>query len=199
MPRQVECVQIFDEVRQIDIAWLREEGLLKPNRCIRGWPLGWKGGSRVTVDIDTFLNYLIIKQGFGSGERVTTVLLERRKSNLGKGEVWYFVCPVTGRLCRKLYGIDGSFLSRHAYPKGMYRSQTEPKSDRRLRRFITLHGTLKQPKAEWDFSNRKKYRTHYKGKPTKRYLDYLNRKRKLEALCTRPILAPIRFEIPRFY
>lgn len=195
MPRQSNCVQVFDEVRQIDIAWLRDKGLLKPDRSIRGGYLSWEGGSRVDVDVDTILGFVKIFDGWGVNQTHSTIQLEKRRSNLGRGDVWYFICPVSGRLCRKLYGFNGRFLSRHAFPEAMYRSQTEPKSDRRLRRFITLNGTLKKPKAEWDYSDRIKFRTHYKGNPTKRYRNYLSRQRGLKELLTSPILTPLRLEM----
>jgi len=33
-------------------------------------------------------------------------------SNIGKGVVWFFVCPMTGKKCRKLYLVDTYFTSR---------------------------------------------------------------------------------------
>jgi hypothetical protein len=182
MAKERKCHEIFDEVRQIDIAWLRNEGLLEPGRRVNGWLLSWKCGSRVVIDVDTTSRFLRLTDGFGRDQRSYTVLLEGRPSNLGKGHVWYFVCPVTGRLCRKLYRINGYFFSRYAYPTATYRSRTEPKGDRKLRKYITLNGTIKNPKAEWDFFNRKHYRTTYNGNPTKRYLKYLERTRKIKAL-----------------
>ena len=37
-------------------------------------------------------------------------------SNLGRGNIWYFVCPQTFKRCRVLYGVDGYFGHREASP-----------------------------------------------------------------------------------
>jgi len=45
------------------------------------------------------------------------IYLTSIKSNLGKGNVYYFLCSVTNRKCRVLYLVYGSqyFKSRYAY------------------------------------------------------------------------------------
>jgi hypothetical protein len=50
------------------------------------------------------------------------VYLEGIKSNLGKGTVYYFLCPVSNRKCRVLYLAYGShyFKSRYAYRNRIY-------------------------------------------------------------------------------
>ncbi len=47
------------------------------------------------------------------GDIVQIFTIQYIKSNLGIGDVPYFVCPETGKLCRKLYFIGGSFHSRY--------------------------------------------------------------------------------------
>ena len=48
-------------------------------------------------------------------------------SNLGKGVVWYFICPFTWKRCRKLYLLDERFMHRSALPSEMYECQTQSK------------------------------------------------------------------------
>lgn len=84
--------------------------------------------------------------------------LETRQSNLGRGNVWYIVCPITGQLCRTLYFAGGMFVSRSAIISPIYRSQTESK---------TYRGITPQPDP-WPAG----LRTTYAGKPTKAYLRY---------------------------
>jgi len=52
------------------------------------------------------------------------------RSNLGKGWVYYFICPVTGYNCRKLYLDEGKFKSRIAIKGILYKQQEEPKKQR---------------------------------------------------------------------
>lgn len=61
-----------------------------------------------------------------------TVALRWKRSNLNPASdygYYYFVCPVTGALCRKLYLVDGRFVSRHA-TGALYDTQTKTKSRR---------------------------------------------------------------------
>lgn len=52
-------------------------------------------------------------------------------SHLNNGTGYYlFVCPVTGRSCRKLYLIGGRFVSRFALGKTLYESQTKSRREK---------------------------------------------------------------------
>ncbi|MCK8493572.1 hypothetical protein M0L20_17025 [Spirosoma sp. RP8] len=53
-------------------------------------------------------------------------------SNLGKGKVFYFVCPVTAKRCRKLYLVDGWFVFRYALEDTYYEKQLWSKRYRDL-------------------------------------------------------------------
>jgi hypothetical protein len=172
----------FDEVAQITIGCLRELGYLEPLGRKSGtlsWSRHGQQTSSICLTVDMQEGYVELDYRCRDKPINYRVRLMSIVSNLGKGHIWYFVCPNTGRKCRKLYGIGDYFLSRFAYPAAMYRCQTEPKSDRGFRRFLTLHGTTRNPKAEWDYFNRKRFRTYYNGKPTKKYQKYLERMEKL--------------------
>lgn len=93
-------------------------------------------------------------------------------SNLGKGEHYYFICPSTGKRCRKLYLHSGYFCHRDAFRGMMYESQIVSKKTRDLYKIFdrVYLGD------EVYFERYKKYfKTHYNGKPTKRYLKLENR------------------------
>lgn len=94
------------------------------------------------------------------------VELISRTSNLGKGKIWYFVCPNTEKKCRKLYLQSGYFLHRTA-TKLMYQKQIESKKNRAL---IKIFDAVHIPDDVFTELNKKYFKTHYKGKPTKRYL-----------------------------
>lgn len=103
------------------------------------------------------------------------VELVPRPSNLGKGEVMYFKCPVTGLLCRKLYCIGGMFVHRKAYRGILYEKQTQSHSNRSLDYsvFMQIEELERQIYS-------KCFRQTYAGKPTKRYEQILKKLKRLE-------------------
>lgn len=83
------------------------------------------------------------------------------------GVVWFFICPVTGKRCRKLHFINGRYVHASRI-KGYYRNNkpawyTESK----------FNDILKLKQAAMDSEKligSKHFKTHYAGKPTKRFL-----------------------------
>ena len=45
-------------------------------------------------------------------------------SNIGRGVVWFFLCPQTSKRCRKIYLLRERFLHREAFTGCMYEIQT---------------------------------------------------------------------------
>lgn len=63
------------------------------------------------------------------------------ESNLLKGSyVWYFICPVTGRHCRKLFTDGKGFVSRYAF-KHTYSVCNESHKTRRMRKLLNTMET----------------------------------------------------------
>ena len=86
-------------------------------------------------------------------------------SNLGKGEVLYFLCPVSGKRCRKLYRAYGyhKWKSRTAYQNRLYYgSQLSSKLDKANDNYWALNRQLEKMEAA------KHYPLSYNGIPTKR-------------------------------
>jgi len=85
---------------------------------------------------------------------------------------YYFVCPVTGRSCRKLYLVDGHFVSRHALTVP-YAKQNESRYQRSgMLAYISAMHELEELTAQ-------KYRRYtYRGKltPYGRKVERLERK-----------------------
>ena len=97
--------------------------------------------------------------------------LDSVESNLGRGNIWYFVCPHTGKRCRKLYCAGKYFLHRDAYPQAMYESQTYSKHYRQIDKVCKImHGSDELYEELYS----KHFKTHYAGKPTKRYKQIMN-------------------------
>jgi hypothetical protein len=95
------------------------------------------------------------------------VRLVTMPANIGKGIVWYFLCPNTGKRCRKLYMVDTYFLHREAFKGAMYEKQTHSKY---VRGQLRLFEKLFNKENAWEQVYSKYFKKHYKGKPTKRYL-----------------------------
>ena len=94
-------------------------------------------------------------------------------SNLGKGEYRFFLCPYTGRKCRKLFFIGNSIASRFAF-KHVYSYQHESHSNR----FLVRLGRMNNPQHKYG-------RETYRGKITrygKKVMNYYEKMRKLSQL-----------------
>lgn len=84
-------------------------------------------------------------------------------SNIGNGFVKYFVCPRTGKYCRKLYYHRMSFMHREA--TGLLYEQ------QKRRQPISYAGYLTTEQR--NEPNTKNFRKYYKGDMTKRYFRIL--------------------------
>ncbi len=85
-------------------------------------------------------------------------------SNLGFGEVWYFLCPVSGRKCRKLVLWKGKFVHQSCIENHFYKQQTESTPERNSFNWIRKykkHLELEKKQRE------KHYKPTYAGKHTK--------------------------------
>jgi hypothetical protein len=176
MPKSYTFPTILDEVKTVSITKLKEFGIINSNSFKSG-QLTWSrrgeqiGSINISVDLreipKCYLWYTYNKK-----EKVSyKVNLDFVESNLGRGKIWYFVCPHTGKRCRKLYGVGKYFLHRDAYPQAMYESQTYSKRYRQIDKVCKImHGS----EELYDELYSKYFKTHYSGKPTKRYKQILN-------------------------
>lgn len=172
MPKPHTFTTLYNEVKQIDLKKLRQWGYLKPN-CLMSGVITWsrngaKTGS-ISIATNTSLDSPVLELSYVlDGKDVKyKVRLIRLPSNLGKGFIWYFLCPSTHKLCRKLYLIGGKFLHREAFTGCMYDTQTYSRKDRALIRLFDR--SVKMERA-YEQLYSKHFKTHYNGEPTKRYL-----------------------------
>lgn len=84
-------------------------------------------------------------------------------SNIGNGFVKYFVCPVTGKYCRKLYYHRMSFMHRKA--TGLLYEQQAKKQTISRAYYLTIE--------QRNEPNSKNFRKFYTGDYTKRYFQIL--------------------------
>jgi hypothetical protein len=143
-------------------------------RGVTSWSTNGEVHSTINIEV-TFTEYeaFIIFDYKSNGEpKRYKVNLECKVSNLGKGVIWFFVCPSTGKLCRKLYLNSGYFLHRTAFKSMMYSKQIESKKFRSLGKVFEACFITDDVYSEL---YKKYFKTHYKGKPTKRYLRLKNK------------------------
>lgn len=172
MPKPHTLPTLYNEVNQIDLKKLRQWGYLKPNVQMSGvitWSRNGVKTSSISIRTrtgldDAFLELSYTCEGVEFRYKVRLVTVP---SNLGKGFVWYFQCPSTFKLCRKLYLIGGKFLHREAFIGCMYDTQTFSPKNRALIRLFDR--SVKMEKAYEEIYS-KHFKTHYAGRPTKRYL-----------------------------
>lgn len=176
MPKVSTFPTLLDEVKQISITKLKEFGYFEPDSFKSG-QLTWSrrgeqvGSINFSVDLRD-VPYAYLSYTYNKEESISyKVNLDSITSNLGKGKIWYFVCPHTGKRCRKLYGAGKYFLHRDAYPHAMYECQTYSKKGRMIDKVCKImHGSDKLYSELYS----KNFKTHYDGKPTKRYKQILN-------------------------
>ncbi len=172
MPNHFSFPTLYDRTLQVSIADLKKWGYLNPGQWKSG-NITWSRDGVVTadiaigVDMSDMAPYLELKYKYKDEPRHYTVRLVKRPSNLGKGFVWYFLCPSTHKLCRKLYMVGGYFLHREAFRGCMYDSQTRSHKTRDIDR---VYGSYFRADQLYDQLYRKYFKTHYARKPTKHYL-----------------------------
>jgi len=163
---------LFEECRTLCISDLKRWGYLKPEQYLSGvvsWYQGKGENKRVlasiSISVCTYSEYnpfLEFNYSYNDTPVHYQVALETIPSNLGKGVVWFFICPRTGTRCRKLHLVGGYFYHRSAFKGCLYEKQKHSHKTRNLLKYFeAIFGTGEPSKP---------IRTHYAGKPTKRYL-----------------------------
>lgn len=159
---------IIDDLLQLPISKLKELKYLTPNSQ-KGGTLTWTRNGRTSGEIYIQTNisnenpYIELNYNYLGEPRKYKVYLMTVPSNLGKGKVWLFVCPHTGKKCRKLFLISGYFLHREALKGGMYNSQVKSKRSRDLDKFFKVFRVAEKLK-------KKHFKKMYANQPTKKYL-----------------------------
>ena len=154
---------------RIELPYLLKQGYIRKNYTISG-SLSWTNGSSVSF-VSSFTEegrYIRLSYYLESytGERTNhdyKIQLTTIPSNLGKGEIIYFVCPVTGRRARILYKCYGSQIwkCRTSYRNRIYyESQQCSKLDFHNRRYWALDKELER-------LNKRRKKKFYHGKETR--------------------------------
>lgn len=150
----------------LSVSDLRRLGYLKNNTVMNGG-VKWKRGGHTTATVGVYVDtravplcYLCYSR---DGEQITEkIRLMFKHSNLnpeGRDGYYYFVCPVTGSCCRKLYYVGGRFVGRSAF-RALYPKQAMSKRQR-------AEAAYYEALLLFDEIQGSRYRKdHYRGKPT---------------------------------
>lgn len=184
MPKPYTFPTLYNEALQISISKLKEWEYLNPEQ-IKSGTLNWSSNGNPTGSISIQVNthseqpYIELNYKYRNEPRNYKLSLVSMPSNLGRGVIWYFLCPQTNKRCRKLYSIDGYFLHREAFNGCMYETQTQSKKYRQLDKSVGAY-----LKADELYSKlyQKHFKKTYSGKPTKKYLRIMEQIQKYESL-----------------
>ena len=182
MPKPATYPTLFNEALQLNISKLKDWGYLEYNkRGVIDWSSDGRPTGRISIRsrITDEEKNVELDYNYGDEPRKYKIFLTCVMSNLGKGEIWYFVCPQTGKRCRKLYSIGGYFLHRSAFRGCMYDSQTKSKKWREMER---VYGVYFELDRLYEQLYSKHFKRHYNGKPTRRYLTLLKKIEDAEAV-----------------
>jgi hypothetical protein len=170
MPKRATYPTLYDESIVIEMANLKDNRYFEAD-TIKSRIMTWRNkfGERTAyITINTFIiganPYIELDYNYKENPVKYKVALIQKQSNLNKGTYFYFECPVTKKLCRKLYLINGVFLHREAFTGCLYQCQ---KWSKKVRPMITFFKIA----LEADIETKRYFKKSYNNKPTKRYLD----------------------------
>lgn len=189
MPKPHTFPTLYDEVKTISISFLAKHGYLKPNKLKAGsihWSRNGENLGSISIKVCTYSESPYLEFDYKCNKALINyrVQLISAPSNLGKGVVWYFICPKTGKRCRKLYLADTYFYHRSAFSGCMYEKQTQSKKSRYLDKTL---GAYFRTDQLFEQLYKKHFKKQYAGKPTKKFLWLMERINKGESIDIRDI------------
>ena len=127
-------METIENILQLSITELKRVGMLRPAAYqynTFNWTQGGREVSSIAISTDTRGEIPTVRFVYNyNGSLVDyTAPLRFQPSNLNRGGFYMFVCPVTGRTCRKLYLVGGRFVSRFAF-RALYDKQTQSRTRR---------------------------------------------------------------------
>lgn len=184
MPKYPTNPTFYNEVLQLNIAKLKNWGYLRPDKIFET-TLNWSrrgeptGSISITVNTNLGSPYIELDYKHKDIPRKYKIDIVSVPSNLGKGNVLYFLCPVTKRRCRILYLVGGYFLHRKAFNGCMYENQTYSKRSREFYKIWVPENITNNLYSE---KSKKYFKRYYAGKPTKSYLRIMKQIKKAESI-----------------
>lgn len=193
MPKPYTFPTLYDSVSQLDISNLKEWDYLNDKQIKTGtvnWSIRDKPTNSVTITVNTdvYSPFLELNYNYKGKPIRYRVLLVSIPSNIGNGQIWYFVCPKTLKKCRKLYLVDGFFLHREAVKGCLYETQRRSKKEREIEKYF---GDYFKKDKNYELLYSKHFKKYYNGRPTKRYSKILKEIKEAEKISYEDILSAL--------
>lgn len=190
MPKPHTFPTLYDECKTLSISFLSKHGYLKPNQWQSNTITWSRNGSKtgsISIRINTLTEDAYLEVDYKCNDTPINykVSLISIPSNIGKGVIWYFVCPHTRKRCRKLYLVSGYFYHRSAFRGCMYEKQTYSHNNRLL---CNQFDKLFESEKAYEQIYSKHFKKQYNGKPTKRYLKLLKQAKAGETVSMEELL-----------
>ncbi len=168
----------IEGLKCISISDLRKLGYLEPNVFLNK-SIYWtnQNGDRtssiaVIIDTTETKGSITFDYTYNQSQKINyTVQLITRPANLGNGLLWFFVCPSTFKVCRKLHLNSGYFLHRTAFKDVYYEKQLQSK---KWRSWEKVFGSYLDDKL-YEQLYKKHFKKFYNGKPTKKYVQLMKK------------------------
>lgn len=181
MPKPYTVPLLIDQQKTLTVGYLSKNKYFIKNKI---GATGWVSSRTQDLDVritsimqkdseHIFLDYIYNNQLISQ-----KINLECKPSNLGKGLIWFFICPFTNTRCRNLIFIDGNFMHRSNLINAMYSIQSESK---KWRLIFQLQPNILETQAYLKEPQKKYYKKYYNGNLTKRYYKYLKTLQKWRA------------------
>jgi hypothetical protein len=131
MPKFPTFPTIYDNCKTVSISDLKRWEYLKPNQFKSGlitWSINGNKSGSISIRTNTNSENPYLELDYKCNETPINyrVQLVSIPSNLGKGVVWFFICPRTGKRCRKLHLADIYFYHRSASADACMKSKLIP-------------------------------------------------------------------------
>lgn len=186
-------IRTVEQSRKLDFRWLLKNAYIVKGEFKRGI-LSWQDGATATYECDYTVEEKYLRIQYSLTDRFSgietkydyKIKIETIDSNLGRGEIPYFVCPLTDDRAKVLimaYGY-GRYVHRGAYgfqigSKPLYYrvQQVSSLNYHNVRYFNTKK---KHDNLFDELLVKRKSRTHYRNKPSKSMIKLERLRRKLE-------------------
>lgn len=128
MGRNYTGAEVTDSITRLELGKINRMGFIKKG-CVVSGSLKWTNGNTVGISIDYTeenpvlnISYTLTDWHGQKHKYDYDIQIVKRPSNLGKGEVLYFICPDSGKRCRILYRAYGyhKWKCREAYKNRIY-------------------------------------------------------------------------------
>lgn len=169
MPYPSQSPVLYDECLRLNISDVKRLGYIQPQYNAIG-VLTWKKRENVIASVQISAEVAKCKRitlayTYQANPVIQQIYLTAITSNLGNGDIYFFICPITGKRCRALLLHNGLFCHRTAIG-GLYDSQTYSRKSRAL---LEHYKRLKRKEAAIERIQSKHFTRTYRGKPSKRF------------------------------